>query len=247
MLPEFQQVLRIPPTTVSADALRLMRQHGFSQLPVEHESQVIGVFSYRSFANGVVDLERESRLKAEQLPVIDFLEYLTFVNVTDEIDSILDRLDSDDAVLVGNTGTLVGIATPMDALRYFHHLSKAFLLLREIERAIRALLRLAFSDAEVIEALGRARGKPLETLEDLSFGDYVQVVGNPDNWARLEGVFGTSRELTIAKLRPVNELRNDAFHFRRELTEDDHQRLASARSWLRIRLHMASINQGGSA
>ena len=76
------------------------------------------------------------------------------------------------------------------------------------------------------------------SLEDLSFGDYLQIIGNKQNWTQLESAFGTSRDLVMMKLRPVQRLRNDAFHFRRDLTDGDHERLRSVRAWLRIRLEL---------
>ena len=87
----------------------------------------------------------------------------------------------------------------MDALRYFYRLTSAFLLLQEIERAIRILLRQAFSDNELAVAIERSRQpRPPEsasvpsTVEDLSFGDYVQLIGCRENWIHLQDVFGTS-------------------------------------------------------
>lgn len=246
LLPEDQQLSIIPPDTRASDALRVMKELGYSQLPVVHDGEVMGVFSHRSFAGGLLDLEGEGRLRAEELPVVDFLEQLTFADPRTDVDEILDRLDADNAVLVGTSKTLVGIATPMDALRYFNRLTVAFLILQEIERAIRTLLGQVFSDEHLVEAVTRSAptrsrepGRVLERIEDLSFGDYVQLIGNKETWEQLQDVFGTSRELVLAKLRPINQLRNDAFHFRRELERDDHDRLASTRSWLRIRLKLA--------
>jgi CBS domain-containing protein len=253
LLPEDQQVLAIPPDTIASDALRLMKLEGFSQLPVVQDGEIVGVFTHRSFADGVLELEGENKLHAEQLPVFDFLEQLSFASLTTDIDEILERLDVDNAVLVGSPENLVGIATPMDALRYLHRLAGAFLLLQEIERAIRILLRRAFSEDELTVAIERcSQARPTEgarspsSIEDLSFGDYVQIVGQRDNWNSLREVFGTSRELVLAKLRPINNLRNDAFHFRRELGKNDYDRLVTTRGWLRLRLRVTRSKVGPS-
>jgi hypothetical protein len=248
LLPEDQHLRTIPPSTRASDALRLMKEFGYSQLPVVHNDEVVGVFSHRSFADGVLDLEGMNKLRAEELPVSDFVEQLSFVDVRSDPDEILDRLDTDNAVLVGSPATLVGIATPMDALRYFHRITSAFLVLQEIELAIRALLGYVYSDERLTEVLRRIalarqqeRRRSLTRIEDLSFGDYVQLIGNEETWSQLQDVFGTSRELVLAKLRPINELRNDAFHFRRELVKDDYDRLTSTRGWLRLRLRLAVL------
>jgi len=251
LVPEGQQLQSIPPDLRSSDALKLMSELGYSQLPVILNGEVVGVFSHRSFADGVLDLEGENKLRAEELPVSDFLEQLTFSEPGADADGILDRLDADNAVLVGSPSALVGIATPMDALRYFHRLTSAFLVLQEIERALRVLLGSVYSDDDLERAFALSATRRPEQdrgpkrIEDLSFGDYVGLVGNKETWEQLEAVFGTRRELVLAKLRPINQLRNDAFHFRRELVKEDYDRLTTTRSWLRTRLLMAGVRDRG--
>lgn len=252
LLPEDQRVITVAPETVARDALSLMKHHGYSQVPVVQHDAVVGVFSHRSFSEGVLELAGQSRLRPEDLPVIDFVEDLSFAELKTDIGDLLTQLDVDNAVLVGAPRRLVGIATPMDALRFFYRAATAFLLVQEIERGIRILLTAALSGDDLgkamtrckLDVVSRARDVPF-ALEDLSFGDYLQLIGNKENWVYFEPVFGTSRELVMTKLRPVQQLRNDAFHFRRELTDTDHERLRNARRWLRIRLQLCQ--SGGIA
>ena len=174
---------------------------------------------------------------------MDFLEDLSFADLKADISEILTRLDADNAVLIGTAGRLVGLATPMDALTFFYRAATAFLLVQEIERGIRFLLQSALTGDDLAKAMARCQLEipnrtraASATLEDLSFGDYLQLIGNKENWIQLEPVFGTSKDLVMRKLRPVQQLRNDAFHFRRELTDGDRDRLRNVRGWLRIRL-----------
>jgi CBS domain-containing protein len=53
---ENQQLQTVPRDTLVADALTIMRQAGFSQLPVMHNDRLVGVFSYRSFARRLLEL-----------------------------------------------------------------------------------------------------------------------------------------------------------------------------------------------
>ena len=46
LVPDAQEVVSVPPDTPVFDALALMKEHDFSQLPVLVEGEVIGVFSY---------------------------------------------------------------------------------------------------------------------------------------------------------------------------------------------------------
>src|ERR1017187_3661960 len=51
IIPEDQSVLTIPPSCRVRDAVALMRKHGYSQVPVVDNGEVLGVFSFRSFAH----------------------------------------------------------------------------------------------------------------------------------------------------------------------------------------------------
>ena len=53
LVPDEQNVTVVRPDTPVREALDLMRENGFSQLPVMEGDRVIGVFSYRSFANRI--------------------------------------------------------------------------------------------------------------------------------------------------------------------------------------------------
>ena len=50
LLHDEQSVVSVRPGTLVHEALALMRQYGFSQLPVIEGGLVVGVFSHRSFA-----------------------------------------------------------------------------------------------------------------------------------------------------------------------------------------------------
>src|ERR1700677_1521091 len=51
VVPADQQLLTIPPEMAVRDAIALLQEHRFSQLPVVAGARVLGVFSYRSFAH----------------------------------------------------------------------------------------------------------------------------------------------------------------------------------------------------
>src|SRR5436190_11284670 len=50
IIPEDQHLLIIPPETAVRHAVELLQRHGYSQVPVVAGGEVLGVFSYRSFA-----------------------------------------------------------------------------------------------------------------------------------------------------------------------------------------------------
>jgi CBS domain-containing protein len=75
VLPDEQQPVTVAGETTVADALKLMQERGFSQLPVVDADgrKVFGVSSYRSFAQGIRRLSPKVR-EPSSLPVEEFLD-----------------------------------------------------------------------------------------------------------------------------------------------------------------------------
>jgi CBS domain-containing protein len=244
VIPEQQQLVTVGPSTLASDALKLMLARGFSQLPVLSGSEVLGVFSYRSFAKGSLSAVRQG-LEPHELPVDEFLEPLTFARVTDEFRALFEELDKHDAVLIGEPDHLLGIATAMDVLYYLYRIASPFVFLQEIELALRTVIRLALPDTEERTAslraallrnyVGREDRIPAQP-EELTFGEYEAVICGRDIWPRFQAVLGTSRERVLARLKPTAKLRNDVLHFRRQLTVEDYNALVEFRDWLLIKI-----------
>jgi hypothetical protein len=85
IIPEDQKVLSVPPTCLVRDAVELMRKHGYSQVPVVESGEVLGVFSYRSFAQGAANATLDGWTKQKCAPgdlqVDEFLEQFEFARV----------------------------------------------------------------------------------------------------------------------------------------------------------------------
>ena len=251
VIPEDQKVHTIAPTTKVAEALHAMKNFGYSQLPVVEGEEVLGLFSYRSLAEGVAGATKWKRPIAE-LPVEEFVEKADFARVTDEFIAIFDRLDRNNAVLIGEPDRLRGIVTAIDVLRYLYGVASPFVLLAEIELALRALISLAVNREQLIVcAKASLRSKydeatiPTEVGE-MEFNDYIQIIGHGDNWNHFAGVFGGMRETVRTKLEDIRELRNSVFHFKRELTLEDHERLAQYRDWALMRARKSDALQKGA-
>ena len=54
VLPENQQVLKAPGEMLASEALKLLRQHHYSQVPVVVAGEVLGLFSHRSFSDAIL-------------------------------------------------------------------------------------------------------------------------------------------------------------------------------------------------
>ena len=254
IIPENQSVLTVPPSCKVRDAVVQMLEHGYSQVPVVENGEVLGVFSFRSFSREASIATLEEWIKQQcspgDLPVDEFLEQFEFARVTDEMTRVFDAMDRDNGVLIGAPDRLVGVLTPMDFLRYLYRVASPFVMVSEIELAVRALIRMAMTEDQIGVAarrcLSSAYGsddKVPVSLEDMSFDNYRSLVSHGENWKQLELLFGGTRPRTSGKLKEIGGIRNDLFHFRREITVHDHQTLAAHRNWLLNKIKQAQARR----
>lgn len=236
LVPAGQDVVAVPPGTTVRDALAMMKTHGFSQLPVIAGGTVIGVFTHRSLALGLSTIRPQN--DPLDAAVDDLLEDLSFVRAGDEVGDILARLDKDGAVLVGDETNLVAVATTTDVIVFLWETTRPFVLLQDIELAVRDLVRSACPSRDelarrIAAAYGADVGDPPSTLEELTMGGLLNVLLNRENFGqRFRRTFGANRDLVRSQLEPAREIRNKVFHFRDDVTTDELNMLYAARRWL---------------
>ena len=68
LIPEGQRVITAPPDMKVADAIRIMSKNNFAQLPVVAGGLVLGVFSLRSFASGLLKMGESIDLPSPTFP-----------------------------------------------------------------------------------------------------------------------------------------------------------------------------------
>lgn len=243
VLPEPQELVVFHSEKPVAEALALMRERNFSQVPVMEGNTVLGVFSYRSFAEGVARFAGIVQ-NPLALPVEEFTEELKFAQITDELDMLLEEFNLKDAVLVGLKDRLQGIVTTIDALRYFYKVASEFVMLREIELAIRELIRVSVDEQGLKECIDKSLKKQKEDskqkvptcLEEMTLHDYIMVLRRHDTWEKFSDAFGIDRRVVHAQLEKLPELRNAVLHFRRKITVEEYETLRRARDWLLKRI-----------
>lgn len=234
-------ILSVTPQTHVGEALKLMLEKRFSQLPVMEDGEVLGVFSLWSLAQ---HLQLSGAVKVQNLlgdmEVGELMEQLPKVTVKDSVHAILGLLERHDALLVDSPHGLQAVATSSDILRYFYRVARPFILLQEIELALRNLIEIYAPGEKLTECIDRAlakafqaKNRPVPTdLKEMSFEDYRTIVTCSANWPLFEGVLGHNRDLVSAKLERLREIRNAVFHFRADISLLDHQHLATSRDWL---------------
>jgi predicted transcriptional regulator len=242
ILPEQQILLTFPPEMSAGEAVSLLKRFGYSQAPVVVSGSVLGIFSYRSFSLRCATFSLSDTQKQKRAPhdfaVEECLEQFPYVRVSEEIESVFDVMDRNNGILVGTPELLQGILTPMDVLRYFYGVASPFVMISEIELTLRALIRNAMSAAELAECAFKAleqlygADKVPKNLEEMTFDNYRSIISHGVNWPRFEPVLGINRARISAKLAEIGEIRNDIFHFKREITSRDHEIIRN-RSWLK--------------
>jgi hypothetical protein len=186
------------------------------------------------------------------LLVEDCLEKATFARVTDEFADWFEFIDHHDAVLVGEPSRLQGIVTAMDILRYLYRVASPFVLIAEIELGLRALMQLAV-DADTLASCAREclkdkykdkdKDKLPTRLEDMTFNDYVQIVGDGRCWDHFKPIMGGNRGRTRARLEQLRDLRNVVFHFKHKITVEEYETLAAGREWMLLKARVTEANR----
>src|SRR4029077_21084395 len=98
----------VTPETLASEALEIMREFDFSQLPVMSGPEVLGVFSYRSFSEGILVLQ-SGRVSPGEVPVEEAMQPVAWVRAHDELGDIVSEFEHSEAVLVGDEQHLQAI------------------------------------------------------------------------------------------------------------------------------------------
>lgn len=223
----------------TTDSLRAtihkMKQHEYSQLPVyDRAGKCAGIITADEICRQMLDLDDTSDLLDR--PVIDFLTESgpLFVASDEDLVANLARLSDSGVLLVGKAPKIEGILTSFDALRLFRQTAQPFLILQDVEIAIRDVVKKLIPDrasrAHRIRELDKSTKNTIREnadLDDLDFEDLRQLVVS--NW----DLFGANTEVKMEYvndlLGQVRKLRNKICHFRGPLNSAEEDSLLLAR------------------
>jgi predicted transcriptional regulator len=254
LLPSDQDLLSLDAGTSALEGLRKLGRDNYSQAPVTRSGRCIGVFSYRSFARTVAAFP-EGKSSVAHIAVEDCLEQLPYVRLEDNIEDIFDALDRYDAVLVGEPTRLLAIVSPMDALYYLYGIANGYVLMRQVELALRHVIRLSTTSetlaaciaAAVAQKYVQQQREAPERLEDMEFSDLRSIITGGRTWEHFTGVLGQNHDLVKTRLAPLSEIRNALFHFRRPISGEEYETLAITRNWLLLRIEFAETPASAGA
>jgi CBS domain-containing protein len=202
-----QEPTSVKPDATVQEAITIMLMNDYSQLPVmQSEREPKGIFSWKTLG---------SRLALGQkcTCVRECMDAYTELDPKASLYDAIPLIIQHECVLIRDENRKIsGIVTPADLSTQFRDLAEPFLLLGAIENQLRAWIKARFTKADLQNAKDPSdTERQIKDVTDLTFGEYVRLLENPDNWNKLETK--VDRKVCIAKLNDVRDIRNDVMHF----------------------------------
>ena len=242
LIPKDQKLIAIKKDTKVAEALRIMKDDNYSQLPVMAGQTVLGIFSYRSFALEAARRQRSQRNTVlSDLPVEEFMEDFPYIAASEDWTKIQRQLDEKDGFFVGHPEAIDGLVTTMDVYHYFRNIADPFIHIAEIEIPLRRIIADRIPPDRRAEVFGHvlrgsyAEGDIPKHPKELSLNDEVLIVTSAEHWHFFKDVLGAregGRNIAAQKFKDIPNLRNDVLHFKRELERHELDKLIDCRHWL---------------
>lgn len=194
----------VTPDADLSKAVTLMLSGDFSQLPVmTNERDVKGVISWASIGTRIC-------LGKTGVRVRELMDQAQEIKADSSMFQAIPIIVQHQYVLVRSSDNRIsGIVTASDLSLQFHQLAEPFLLLSEIENHIRKLIGKKFSNQDLLQACDT--GRNIERAADMTFGEYIRLLENPDRWTTLS--LPIDRTSFCEQLDRVRTIRNDVMHF----------------------------------
>ncbi|MUU78457.1 CBS domain-containing protein [Winogradskyella endarachnes] len=202
-----------PPISINRDAelseaITLMMLHDYSQLPVMSDTRKVdGIITWKTIGQCLTQNSSGKFVRDYMSKDVEILDYEA--PLFDAIKKIISK----ETILVRNDKMEIsGIVTTTDISEQFLMLTEPFLILEEIENHIRKILDGKFTLAEIKNYVKATdENKEIHLISDLTFGEYIRIMENAENWDRLNILI--DRKTFIARLNEVRRIRNDVMHF----------------------------------
>jgi CBS domain-containing protein len=202
--------LTVPPEKTLRHAETQMLLNDYSQLPVmSGERTVHGLISWKSIGKAHVVGKAEPRvadcMDSEVQVLAADMPLLKAVNEIIEHEVVLVR---------DHSRKIVGIVTTTDLSVQLRDRTNAFLLVGNIERELRRLIGNRFAVEVLRSVVAPESGRVVNSVEDLSFGEYLRLLQVPEHWSRLG--LKVEADVMLKRLEDVRKIRNAVMHFRSE-------------------------------
>ena len=199
--------LCVSPDTRVEEAITLMLQNDYSQLPVTTTVRdVKGIFSWKSLGSRLA-------LGKQCEKVSEYMESASETTLAASLFEAIQQIVEHECVLVRDgSRTLTGIVTTADLSHQFAQLGEPFLLLGQIENHVRNLMADKYTANELVAARNPADvDRSIVDVSDLTMGEYIRFLENPERWKKL--AIKIDRKTFVEELKRIGRIRNDVMHF----------------------------------
>ena len=200
-----KDIVSVKPNCPLHKATMIMQFWNYSQLPVMiNHHEVKGVISWRSIGEAHAHMRNPNMAK-------DCMEKAHIVEETMTLSDAASEIHKHDYVLVrgGRENKITGIVTATDIALEFKQHTHPFLLVGEIEAHLRNMIHGKFT-TEYLNEIAKSE-KEIFGPDDLTFGDYVELLSRQENWDIL-GLYFDKKEF-IMRLDEIRTIRNNVVHF----------------------------------
>ncbi|AXG74044.1 CBS domain-containing protein [Flavobacterium arcticum] len=208
------------PTSITKEsdltkAYHLMWKNNFSQLPVMNDSRkVLGIISWESIAKGLIAKKKSNQVK-------DFMtnDFKVLNHNTSLFEAIKEVFKCGVIFVTDIDSTIKGPVTTFDVNEEYIEKIEPYILLEQIENFIRLFLhdKLILKDIKSV-LKERTDNKKIESIGDLTFGEYILVLENDTFWDILNLPFIKSD--FVNELHEIRNIRNRVMHFSAEGGDD---------------------------
>jgi len=221
-------------------ATTIMQLHNYSQLPVISSSMrdLCGYISWETIGTAITNGVKSDLVKDYINPIVKTLSLETPI-----LKAIHTVYKHEFVVVIDKSKDIKGIVTTTDISSQFLKITEPFLLLEQIENHIRLLLTDKFLLEDIHKVIGiEVDGLKINSIDDLSFGQYLRLIEYPENWNKLE--INCDKTMFIKNLHEVREVRNDIMHFEPAgITDDQYYLLCKVSEYLnKIVTHKQSLS-----
>nr|MBM4732593.1 hypothetical protein [Prescottella equi] len=228
VLDEDSELIGVGPDTRLNEVETIMVMKNYSQLPVlsKNRRELLGTVAWKSLARWRGD--RSTSTAREAMVPGGYI-----AKSSDGLLAHISAIIENEFIYIQSPSReIVGILTATDLAESFLETSGPFIKIGEIEQRIRTLVdRLPIPEIQASKN-GGDESREVRSASDLTFGEYIRAVENPDRWATIGSEF--DRGSVIENLKSVNQVRNDVMHFRpRPLEPEKIRALDWCLNWLR--------------
>ncbi|GAA1528615.1 hypothetical protein GCM10009827_052290 [Dactylosporangium maewongense] len=195
-------ITSVAPNASFDEAITAMLLNDYSQLAVLNGPRNLrGAVTWRSIAH--------ARHAGGDAPFSDAIDQNVHeVRYDRELIDVLPVLQQAGFVFVRNEKNVIaGIVTTADVVQIYGEMATPFFQIGELDQTLRRVIARNFELDEVASLCSR----PVKSVDEMTMGDYQQVLGNQAIWAKLG--WRLDRATFIMRLSEIRKVRNDVMHF----------------------------------